>query len=253
MRKISRRWFLGSVPISAVVLWRPGAMVVAQQAQPEKRDLVLDHITREAARLHASIKDGGLRSEHLRAFSLNLRLAAAHGKAQGFDAAIQRAAKRATRNRRDVLDDLEAKTDYQHEKHQFERLFPDLKDLDFDLLRDIRPSRARYDETLNALAIGGAYLDAHVQLLQLSEGIRARLERSIADNGGMLPVSQPRVVRIQHGSCEVYRNALEMAEIFANVVCALVIFDPPLAPICAVLWAEVQIAKILMLVACGGR
>jgi hypothetical protein len=231
------------------MLSRPGALVA--QTTPGTRDPVLDHLTREAARLHTAIKDGGLRTEHLRAFSLNLRLASAHGRQFGVDAAIQRTARRAARNRTDLLNGLEAKTDYRHEKHEFERLFPDLKGLDLEVWRDRRTPRAGYEEMLNAVIARGGYTEAHAELLRLSEGIRSQLERAIADNGGVLRFDRPRVVRVQQGSCEVYRMALEMAEIFANVLCALVPFDPPLAPLCTVLWIEVQIAKILMLIACG--
>jgi hypothetical protein len=247
---MSRRVFLGSVPVSTLMVWRSGQMVSAQQA--EKRDLILDHVTREAARLQSEIRSGGLRSEHLRAYSLNLRLAAAHGRQQGLDAAIRRAARRANGNKTTLLNELEGRTDYEHEKHRFEQAFPDLKGLELDVTRGGRWSRGDYEKALDIAATRGGFTESHDQLLRLAEGIRTRLERSIADNGGVLHPGRPRIMRVQHGSCEMYRMSLDMAELMVNAVCALVVFDPALAPICAVLWLEVQVAKFLMLVACGG-
>jgi hypothetical protein len=249
MGKMSRRRFLGSASVSTLVLWRSGPLLIAQQ--PPQRDPVLDHITREAARIQKDIQARGLRGEHLRAFGVNLRLAAIHGRQQGFDAIVQRAARRGSRNRTDLLNSLEGRTDYEHEKHQLERAFPDLKGLDLDLHRSGRRSRAGYDEALRSAMASGGVAAAHEHLVQMADGIRARLEPFLADNGGVLMPGGARIQRAQQGSCEMYQMALQMAEILMDVICALALVDPLLAPICIMLFVEVQVAKLLMLVACG--
>jgi hypothetical protein len=250
MGKMNRRQFLGSASVSTLMLWPSGPLLVAQQ--PPERDTLLDHVTREAARIQKDIQARGLRGEHLRAFGANLRLASVYGRQRGLDTTIQRAARRAAGRRTDLLNALEGRTDYEHEKHQLERAFPDLKGLDFDVSRYGTRSRADFDQAMRKAQAGVGFADAHEHLVQMVDGIRARLEPYLADNGGVLMPGRARIQRAQHGSCEMYQMALQMIEIMMDVICALALVDPPLAPICIMLFVEVQVAKLLLLVACGG-
>ena len=250
MESISRRQFLGSTSVSTIALWQTGPLVVAQE--PEVRDPVLDHVTREVAGIHKDIQERGLRGEHLRAFDANIRLAAIQGQQLGLDATIRRAARIANRNRTDSLNRLEGTSGFEHQKHELEKRFPDLKGLDFDPNPYGPRSRAAYERALDVAIAGRIFSEAHNQLAQLTSGIRVQIEPTLAANGGVLYLDRPRIVRVQMGSCELRRSALEIFEVIVSSVCFLAAFNPALFAPCAVLFLELQVAKYLLAVTCGG-
>ena len=249
MGNISRRQFLGSASASTLALWQAGPLIVAQPVEP--RDPVLDHVIRESARIYKDIQDRGLRGEHLRAFSANIQLAAIQGRQQGLDNKIRRAARSANRNRTDSLNRLEGTAGFEHQKHELERHFPDLKGLDLDPNPYGRRSRAAYERGLDVAIAGRAFSEAHNQLAQLTSGIRAELELSLAANDGVLYPGDARIVRVQMGTCELRRTALEIYEIVVETICFLTIFDPLLMPPCLVMFFQLQVSKYLMHIVCG--
>lgn len=251
MGNVNRRQFLGSTSVSTLALWQGGPLLAVPSAR-EPRDPILDHVTREAARIQKDIQARGLRAEHLRAFKSNLRLATIQGRQQGIDAKIRAAARKANRNRTDALNRLEGATTSEHEKHQLEEHFPDLKGLDLDLNKHARSGRAGYAKALDVVSTNGGFTDVQNQLMQLTNGLSAELEPLLAANEGVLYAKRARIVRIQHGSCELRRGALEIVEMLKDAVCFLSVFEPALAPICIVLFIEVQVARLLLLIACGG-
>ena len=247
---MSRRQFLGTTSVSTIALWHAGPFVIAQQR--EQRDPVLDHVTREAGRIFKDIQERGLRGEHLRAFSANLRLATIQGRQQGLDADDPTRREESGPEQNGPLNRLEGTTSLEHEKHQFEQQFPDLKGLDLDLNRYGRRARAGYEKALDLMSASGGFTEALNQLVQLTNGLRAEIEQSLAANDGVLYPARARIVRVQMGSCELRKTALEMAEILMDAICFLALFEPLLVAPCTVLFIQVQIAKLLMIVACGG-
>ena len=184
MGNISRRQFLGSTSASTLALWQAGPLIVAQPVEP--RDPVLDHVIRESARIYKDIQDRGLRGEHLRTFSANIQLATIQGRQQGLDEQIRRVARSANRNRTEFLNGLEGTASFEHQKHELERHFPDLKGLDLDLNKSSRRGRAGYEKTLSMVTASGGFTAAQNQLAQLTNSLRAEIEPLLAANNGVL-------------------------------------------------------------------
>jgi hypothetical protein len=230
---MERRHFLSGAAAAtlAIPVFVP-EQIVAAQAQPAP-DPVAEHILREAVRLARQLKEAGRpRADTVAALAANFRLHAAHARSKGLDAALTKAVNREIRRRgRDNLIDFVSGPEMMHKHHEVLRSFG---------LGDLHPetgtlSREFYAERLPAILLGKGVTPLFEQAAASLELLSARLARLTTPQGG----------RLVQSPCTTLEPICQFLRAFAAWVCALVVVDPALAPVCAVMGVEAATACFL--------
>ena len=233
----TRRRFMAFGVVGAVPFLAGGRRLFAQRAMvgstAPQVDPVVEEISREMARLHTSIRQRGLRAEHVHGIGAQVRIMLAHARAVGMDARVRGEMGRAIDQRgRDTL--LNTEVDQQAIVAGLKRIGMNVADH-----TPIRmPKREDKSRLLDEFLVGG--VTPHLERLELAI---ARTE-GVADRSTSEVLSGPHIAAV---GCSDGWNVLE-----AEMEGAAMFFSWWAPEIAAWFWGSYFMCECLDILMCWG-
>jgi len=244
MNSTRRQFVTATMAGLPVLMYTPASAAQGRRGPAHPEEPVLQQIGDELTRTYNELKDNPKRVDSLRAFESALRLHAAHATAAGHNDLIKTAlAKRIKERGRDVvIDEVVSDTHTAHRREaEIKRRFPAFTfDPRYAAAEPV--AREQVDRVVGDLLRGGFT----AALVGLADQVKALNEKLAAAQ----VQGNARVVRRDESDCYYARVAAEYANALLGMVCALAVFQPEFAAVCAVMGMEVAIMQIVAMIAC---